>query len=850
MKIQYIDPIEKLGALLLGVEKPARYVGGEYGSIAKRPLHDAPPGAPHPADRRETVLRTLIAFPDLYEIGMSNQAFRIIYNKLNKIPGIICDRAFAPAPDFEALLRDQGLPLYGLDTGISLKETDVLMFTLGYELGITGVLAMLDLASIPLFAAERGGEHPIVIMGGPCVSNPLPYSAFIDAFWIGEAEAGFFDLAEELLDLKRKGAGRTELFARISRHPSIWVRGKARAVRAIDANFAARPPEAAVFPVPSMKTVQHHGSVEIMRGCPNGCRFCHAGFWYRPMRQKPLDTVIGEAGTFINQGGYREISLSSLSTGDYSHIDALVDCLNRAYSRRHISFQLPSLKVSSFSLPLLEKISETRKSGLTFAVETPETAWQLAINKTVTQEQILAILREAKQRGWRGAKFYFMVGLPVGNYQKEQPEEGENPAENSEELKIVDFIAGLGRIAGMHFSINAGIFVPKPHTPFERVPQAGMNKARRQLEYIRSRLKPLGHKVSVQDPLISTIEGILSRGDERAGDLIKRAFDQGCRLDAWSEYLKKDVWEELLTSHEALVHEILAEKPQDVPLPWTGIESGVSGTYIKREFTRSRDEDFTSLCIQKCTDRCGICDHDVQVVKNIIQDDKLLHEKMPIIPSELSELPDEPSKNPLSPASQSKSGRDLSIWRLVFSFSKTGKAVFLPHLSLVETFSMSLIRAGIPVLYSKGFNPLPRLEICAPLSIGISSEEEIALIETAGELDPAGFISAVNQKLPEGILIRRAENYYIPAGGKKHSLSSLLWGFAYAGNEGTTDYIKAGEEKKYRQSRMAETDANTINPASVFGLQRLTVLAKDPEDPEQSQGFFEAYRKFYPLTTA
>jgi radical SAM superfamily enzyme YgiQ (UPF0313 family) len=801
MEILYIDPLEKLGGLLLGVEKPGRYTGGEYGCLAKR-LSPEAGGA---------VLRTLIAFPDLYEIGMSNQAFRIIYNRLNKIPGLSCDRAFAPAPDFERLLRDQGLPLYGLDTGISFRDLDILMFTLGYELGITGVLTMLDVSSIPIFSPERGGEDPVVIMGGPCVSNPLPYAAFIDAFWIGEAEAGFFELAEELLVMKRAGAGRADLLDRISRHPSVWVRGKEKAVRAVDAGFSFRPAEAAVFPVPSMKTVQHHGAVEIMRGCPNGCRFCHAGFWYRPMRQKPEDTIITEAETFISRGGYREISLSSLSTGDYAYIGDLVDQLNRKFADRHISFQLPSLKVSGFSLSLLEKIAETRKSGLTFAVETPEEGWQLAINKTVGRDEVLAILREAKKRGWRGAKFYFMVGLPVGH------PSASGGDEQSEEAGIADFISGIGRETGMHFNINVGIFVPKPHTPFQRVSQINMAEARRKLDFIRSRLKPLGHKVSLQDPLTSLVEGLLSRGDERMGRLVKEAFDRGCRLDAWTDYFKKEIWEEILEAHKTLEEEILGEKTVNEPLAWNIIHSGVSPGALSGESTRADSEEFTSPCIEKCTHPCGICKGDSGIVKNNIHYDNLVHA--------------------IGTAdSLDQARRDPSLWRIVFSFTKEDRAVFLSHLGMVEVFSMALVRSGIPVLYSGGFNPLPKLEICAPLSMGIYAGGEIAAVDTpdyaAGDL----FIRAMETNLPQGIRIQEAYTYYIPGGEKKYSLSSRLWGFAYAGEQGAPEYVKAGDEKKYRASR----------GGSVFGLRRLSVLALDPENPELGQSYFKAFRLLYP----
>jgi radical SAM superfamily enzyme YgiQ (UPF0313 family) len=805
MKIHYIDPLENLGPLLLEVEKPARYAGGEFGALARRP----------PAEEAPKVLRTLIAFPDLYEIGMSNQAFRIIYNRLNKMPGLFCDRAFAPAPDFEQLLRRRHLPLSGLDTGISLKDLDLLLFTLGYELGITGVLAMLDVSGIPLFASERGGEDPVVIMGGPCVSNPLPYAAFVDAFWIGEAEAGFFDLAGELAAMKQAGAGREALLERIKSHPSVWVRGKERAFRAVDGGFCSRPPEAAVFPVPSMKAVQHHGAVEIMRGCPNGCRFCHAGFWYRPMRQKPADTVIREAESFITRGGYREISLSSLSSGDYAFIGDLVDALNRNFADRHVSFQLPSLKVSSFSLSLLEKISETRKSGLTFAVETPEESWQLAINKMVVRDNVLAILREAKRRGWRGAKFYFMIGLPVG----EQPGE---PEQKSEEARIVDFIASLGRESGMHFNINLGVFVPKPHTPFERVPQIGMAEARRKLDYIRSRLKPLGHRVGVQDTLSPVIEGILSRGDERAGALVKNAFDRGCRLDAWLEYCRKDIWTEILETHKSLEEEFRGEKHREKPLPWNCIDPGLSESFLEGENNRAQNRDFTSWCIKNCTHPCGICRPDQKIVENSIQYDNLHYTRE--------------WTGPLPAQTQTRPQSDPSLRRIIFSFTKEGRAVFLSHLGVVEVFSMALLRSGIPVLYTQGFNPLPRLEICAPLTTGIGAAGEIAAIDLENDPGPDLFVREMNKNLPPGIRIREAEAYRIPGGEKKHSLASRLWGFAYSGTGETIDFVKAGDEKAYRASRSG----------GIFGLRRLSVLARDPENPDKGLSFFRAFRLLYP----
>jgi radical SAM superfamily enzyme YgiQ (UPF0313 family) len=443
-------------------------------------------------------------------------------------------------------------------------------------------------------------------MGGPCVSNPLPYSLFIDAFWIGEAEAGFFDLAEKLLELKKKGGNRGELLGELSAHPHIWAPGKSGVKRAIASGFGEEFPgaAAAVFPVPSIKIVQHHGAVEIMRGCPNGCRFCHAGIWYRPMRQKRADLILSEVEEFVSRGGYQEISLSSLSSGDYCFLGELIDALNSRFGPRHISFQLPSLRVSGFSLALLDKISTVRISGLTFAVETPRELWQLAINKRVSLEDTTAILGEAKKQGWRGAKFYFMIGLPLDGL-----ENGE------EETSIVDFITEAGKRTHSHFHINAGTFVPKPHTPYQWAAQIGEKEALKKLHFIKDSLRPLGHKVNFHDPFIARIEGLIARGDEHAGYVVEKAFLRGCRLDAWSEHLQKDIWRELFAEEEAYINAILEAKTTGCALPWSSLIDSVTGPqYLKREGERSRASIVTSPCINNCTDTCGICPGNSRIV--------------------------------------------------------------------------------------------------------------------------------------------------------------------------------------------------------------------------------------------
>ena len=792
---RYIDPVAEFGGLLLEVEKPARYVGGEAGILA-------------PA-KKDAVFRTLIAFPDLYEIGMGNQALRIIYNRLNNTKDIVCDRAFAPAPDFEKLLREKKIPLYGLDTGISLGCLDLLMFTLGYELGLGGVLLTLDVSQIPLRCAQRTEEDPIVISGGPAVSNPLPYSPFIDAFWIGEAEAGFFELAAELAHLKKSGEGRAALLEKISSHPNVWVKGKENVRRAVTDSF---PPEASVFPVPSMKIVQHHGTVEIMRGCPNGCRFCHAGFWYRPCRQKSIEHIVFQVQEMVKKGGWHEISLSSLSSGDYSEIGELVETLNSLFNSMHVSFQMPSLKVSGFSLDLLEKISVTRKSGLTFAVETPPAALntrQMSINKEVTRESVIAILEEAKKRGWKTAKFYFMIGLPAPSL------------ELSEEEEIVNFIFDIGKRTRMHFNINVGIFIPKPHTPYQWTPQIDSESAAKKLEFIRVKLKSMGHKVSVSDPLISRIEGLLSRGDERAGLLCEEAYYGGSRLDAWSEYINRDKWLEILEKNSSLFNNFSS---YNAPLPWQGISSCVKNEYLLNELEKSNNCQRTVSCGEKCS-LCGVCTDELRRKKAGYQkEEKTNH----FVNKANIQVNKEPRQS------------DPGIYRVLFGFSKHGSAVFHGHLSLIEIFSMAFTRAGLPVMYTQGYNPLAKMEAASPLSTGISADCEMAIVDFACKIPPEVFIQNLNMSLPQGIRIEKGECFYISGGAKKHSLSSLLWGFAYKSAEGT-DYVKASDDKKYRQSRLEN------NRSSLFSLRRTEVLARNSLNSVNSEwsSYFDVYRSFY-----
>lgn len=596
-----------LEKILLKVQKPGRYVGGELNCVIK--------------DKAAVDVRFAFCFPDIYEVGMSHLGMKILYSCLNRMEGVWCERVFAPWTDMEALMREKDIPLYALESGDPVKDFDIIGFTLQYELSYSNVLNMLDLAEVPLLASERQGLSQLVVAGGPCACNPEPLADFVDLFFIGEGEEMDCELVELYRAHKQKGSSREEFLREAAQIPGVYVPSLYEVKYGEDGTIASVTPHSGApkkvtkrlmlhmdqsffpesFVVPYLEIVHDRAVAEVFRGCIRGCRFCQAGFLYRPLREKSVETVNRQCRSLCETTGYDEISLSSLSTSDYSKLNPLLDELLTWTKEEKTGISLPSLRVDNFSTEVMDKISSVRRSGLTFAPEAGTQRLRDVINKNVTEEELMKTVTTAFSGGWSSVKLYFMIGLPT-----ETLDDVAGIADLGQ--KVVDaFYANPNKKKGKGVSVtlSASGFVPKAFTPFQWEPQDTIEMLHEKQRHLVSSVTTRKITCNYHDADTSFMEAVFARGDRRLGPVLLEAHRLGCKFDGWNDYFSLARWRQAFENC-GVSPEFYANRRRsfDEILPWDHLDYGVSKEFFRRECEKAYAAATTPNCREKCS-ACG-----------------------------------------------------------------------------------------------------------------------------------------------------------------------------------------------------------------------------------------------------
>jgi radical SAM family uncharacterized protein/radical SAM-linked protein len=741
------EPARALDDLLLRAERPSRYVGAELGAVVK--------------DLDRVRLRFALAFPDTYEVGMSNLGFRLLYHLLNDRPEIACERVFLPWPDLEGMLREAGIPLFTLESRAAVRDFDVLGVTLQTELAYTSALALLDLSGIPLLARERGDDDPLVVGGGPCAYNPEPVADFFDCFAVGDGEEVALEIADAVSEsgFRRGGASRSELLERLGRVPGVYVPaffaprydpisrslvameplrpGVEKVSRRVMPDLNALPVTAYVKPlVPFMQTVHDRLPIEIQRGCTRGCRFCQVGMITRPTRQRDPKQVLAIAETGLRSSGYEEVGLLSLSSGDYDALNPLLDDFLARWEGERIAMSLPSLRTETMSDSLARKIARIRKTGFTLAPEAATERMRAVINKGNREEDLLRAVESVFSNGWSTLKLYFMIGLP-----EERDEDVVAIAELAKRCLGAARRASPAGKGSATIHLGASTFVPKPFTPFQWEPTIPVEETRRRQALVTAALG--GRHGAIQfkphDSRQASIEAALALGDRRVGRAVLAAYRAGQRLDGWSEWFDESRWLAAFAELEREEGVGLAwfahrRRRLDEVLPWDRIDCGVTKAYLQKQLAAARNLAEVEDCVLAPCSVCGACDY--EVVKN------RTYQARDYVP--------EPERAPGPPEPDVRT-------RVRIRWAKTGRLVAISHLETMHALLRAIRRAGLPTAFSQGYHPKPRVSFGPALPVGVESRCEMADLDLVGVHDAGEVASRLARELPEGLSVLGAE---------------------------------------------------------------------------------------------
>ena len=730
------------------IERPTRYLGGELNSVTK--------------DLDKVDLRFALAFPDTYEIGMSHLGYAILYHILNDVDWIAAERTYAPWPDMEAMLRADKEPLRSLENQLALDQFDIVGFTLQYELSYTNIINMLDLANIPRRQADRSGEYPLIVAGGPCAFNMEPLADFVDCAIVGDAEEAVLELCQAVRQAKEEGLSRPELLQRLSLIEGLYIpslfkvsyredgtikkiepqseqydRVKRRFITDLDqADFPTKPI------VPFMNTVHNRISMEIARGCTRGCRFCQAGYIYRPVRERSPQNIADLLNESLANSGYNELTLLSLSTGDYSCIEPLLKELMNQHAENNIGVSLPSLRVGSLTPELMEEIKKVRKTGFTLAPEAGTERLRQVINKGITEEDLLLATKNAFELGWRLVKLYFMLGLPT---------ETDADLEAIIDLAHRAKLTSRGTAGGGDVNVAVSTFVPKPHTPFQWEAQISLEETNRRQGMLKDALRKKKLRCKWHDAPPSMLEGVFARGDRRLGPVLERAVDLGCRFDGWRDHFRFDLWQQAFVDCQLDPAWYLRERSVDEILPWDHIDCGIPKDYLLQERANARAGEETADCRQGVCSNCGVCD---------FEELKMRYAETTVLPPPAAEPADD------VPDASCK-------YRLILR--KDGRARLVSHLEYITVLTRAARRARLPMRFSGGYHPKPKLSFSDALPTGVASDAEIIDIELSRYLTDNELMTQLNNQLPEGFKILECQQLYWKTASPSASIKKFVY---------------------------------------------------------------------------